>query len=249
MQMAKICNFHTNKLTNMTNMILTRFNLLPFKGRFGGVFFALLCLPLCLMAGKKDYMKDPKYLLGAVPEVEGVVTFQKNFSVTDKSEQQIYDAVRAYINNSLIGNALHDKSLPYTRIISEEKENGTVVARIEEYMTFSKAFLSLDRTRFRYLLSAKVTGQKVNLTIQQISSYYNEDMEGKNGIPYKAEEWIADKVAVNKKGTKLYPRSGKFRRKTIDRVQEIFEGFMDALSTMEVQDQVITKKRKGIVEE
>ena len=39
------------------------------------------------MAGKET-KENPKYLLGAVPEVEGVVTFQKNFSVTDKNEQQ-----------------------------------------------------------------------------------------------------------------------------------------------------------------
>lgn len=200
---------------------------------------ALLCLPLCLMAGKKsEYRKDPKYLLGAVPEVEGVVTFQKSFNVTDKSEQQIYDAVAAYINNSLIGNAIHDKSQPYTRIISDEKGSGLIVARIEEYMTFSHVFLNLDRTRFRYLLSASVKGQKVNLTITQISYYYNEDMEGKNGENYRAEEWITDKVAVNKKGTRLYPRSGKFRRKTVDRVEEIFQGLMDIFST-----------KKGVVEE
>ena len=192
---------------------------------------ALLCLPLCLMAVKKDYMKDPKYLLGAVPEVEGIVTFQKNFSVTDKSEQQIYDILRAYINNSIIGNAIQNQQPEYTRIISEEKESGTVVARIEEYMTFSKVFLSLDRTRFRYLLSATVKGQKVSLVITQISYYYNEDMDGKNGVAYKAEEWITDKVAVNKKGTKLYPRSGKFRRMTVDRVEEIFNGFIDTFST------------------
>jgi hypothetical protein len=199
------------------------------------------------MANKKD--KDPKYLLGAVPEIEGIVTFQKNFSVTDKSEQQIYDVMLAYINNSIIGNAIHDKSLPYTRIISNERENGSIVARIEEYMTFSKKFLSLDRTRFRYLLSATVKGQKVSLVLTQISYYYNEDMDGRNGVLYKAEEWITDKEAVNKSGTKLYPRSGKFRRFTVDRVQEIFEGFMDALSTMEIKEQVITTKRKGIVEE
>lgn len=214
------------------------------------LYAALMCLPLFLMAGKNDYRKDPKYLLGAVPEVDGIVTFQKNFSVTDKNEQQIYDVMLAYINNSLIGNAIHDKYQPYTRIISEEKENGTIVARIEEYMTFNHVtFLQLDRTRFRYLLSANVKGQKVSLTITQISYYYNENMDGQNGIPYRAEEWITDKVAVNKKGTKLYPRSGKFRRKTVDRVQEIFEGFMDALSTMEIEEQIITKKRKGIVEE
>jgi hypothetical protein len=210
-----------------TNSLLS----LPFKGRFGGVFILLFCLPLFLMAGKRDYMKDPKYLLGAVPEVDGVVTFQKNFSVTDKSEQQIYDGLHAYISNTIIANAIHDKMQPYTRVISEEKENGTIVARIEEYMTFSHVFLNLDRTRFRYLLSATVKGKKVALTITQISYYYNEDMEGKNGVPYKAEEWITDKLAVNKKGTKLYPRSGKFRRKTVDRVEEIFQGFIDTFST------------------
>ena len=193
------------------------------------LFAALMCWSLCLMAGKRDYYKDPKYLLGAVPETEGVVTFQKNITVTDKSEQQVYDILLAYINNSIISNAIQNQQ--YSRLISEEKGNGTIVARIEEYMTFSHVFLNLDRTRFRYLLSAKVTGQKVNLTITQVSYYYNEDREGKNGVNYKAEEWITDKVAVNKKGTRLYPRSGKFRMRTVNRVQEIFEGFKDALTT------------------
>lgn len=198
---------------------------------------ALLCLPLCLMANKKD--KDPKYLLGAVPEVDGVVTFQKSFSVTDKNEQQIYDVLLAYINNSILSNAIQNQQPQYTRIISEEKDKGNIVARIEEYMTFKRIpIISLDRTRFRYLLNTEVKGQKVNLTITQISYYYNEDMDGKNGVPYKAEEWITDKEAVNKKGTKLYPRSGKFRRLTIDRVEEIFQGFMDAFST-----------KQGVIEE
>ena len=207
------------------------------------LFAALLCLPLFLTSGKKT-KDDSKYLLGAVPEVEGVVTFQKNFSVTDKSEQQIYNILLAYITDSIAGKSIQG---PSTRIIS--KENGSIVARVEEYMTFHKVFLNLDRTRFRYLLSANVNGQKVGLTITQISYYYNEDQEGNNGVFYKAEEWITDKAAVNKKGTKLYPRSGKFRRFTIDRVHNIFEGFMDAVSTMEVEQQVVTKKRKGIVEE
>ena len=197
---------------------------------------ALLCLPLCLMANKKD--RDPKYLLGAVPEVEGIVTFQKNFTVSDKNEQQIFDVLYAYINNSLISNAIHDQRQPYTRIISNERENGSIVARIEEYMIFQKTFFSLDRTRFRYLLSATVKGQKVSLVLTQISYYYNEDMDGKNGVLYKAEEWITDKEAVNKAGTKLYPRSGKFRRFTVDRVEEIFNGFMDSFST-----------KKGVIED
>ena len=203
----------------------------PFKGRFGGVFAVLLFLPLCIMAGKRDYMKDPKYLLGAVPEVDGIVTFQKSFSVTDKSEQQIYDVLHAYVANSLVGSGIQDPRQPYTRIISEDKQDGTVVARVEEYMTFTHVFLNLDRTRFRYMITASVKGQKVNLTVTQISYYYNEDQEGKNGVTYKAEEWIADKVAVNKKGTRLYPRSGKFRRMTVDRVEQIFKDIMDSFAT------------------
>ena len=70
------------------------------------LFAALMCWSLCLMAGKRDYYKDPKYLLGAVPETEGVVTFQKNITVTDKSEQQVYDILLAYINNSIMSNAI-----------------------------------------------------------------------------------------------------------------------------------------------
>ena len=47
---------------------------------------------------------------------------------------------------------------------------------------------------------------------------------------YSAEEWITDKYAVNKKHTKLYPVSAKFRRKTIDRKDFIFNKFNTLLN-------------------
>ena len=78
-----------------------------------------------------------------------------------------------------------------------------------------------------------VSGNKVNMTITQVSYYYNEDIDGTNGINYKAEEWITDEEALNKKQTKLLPRSGKFRVKTIDRVEEIFNAAMDAFDKQE----------------
>ena len=215
------------------------------KGRFGGVLITLLFPALCLMAVETDYMKDPKYLLGAVPEVNGIVTFQKNFTVTEKSEQQIYDILRVYTRNSLLACGIPNQQPEYTRIVSEDRSSGTIVARVEEYMTFSHVLINLDRTRFRYMLTASVKGQKESLILTQISYYYNEDKDGKNGESYKAEEWITDKVAVNKKGTRLYPRSGKFRRMTVDRVEAIFDGFMEALSTMEVEGQVLKKKHKA----
>lgn len=214
----------------------------------------LLCLPLMLMAGKKK--DDSKYLVGAVPEQNGIVTFQKSFSVTDKNTQQIYDILLGHLKGPVMENALQNQNPPYTRILANEYngQEGTIVARIEEYMIFQKAFLSLDRARFRYLLSAEVKGQKVLLTLTQVSYYYNEDMDGNNGVTYKAEEWITDKEALSKDGKKLYPRSGKFRRKTVDRVQELFEGFMDAIAiyaekTEKVETAAPAKVRKGIVED
>ena len=45
----------------------------------------------------------------------------------------------------------------------------------------------------------------------------------------KADEWITDKYALNKKKTKLLKGSGKFRRKTIDRKDNIFGKICKAL--------------------
>lgn len=57
---------------------------------------------------------------------------------------------------------------------------------------------------------------------------YKYATQGKSET-YLAEKWITDKEAVNKKHTRLYPISGKFRRKTIDRKDEIFETLREAL--------------------
>jgi len=46
---------------------------------------------------------------------------------------------------------------------------------------------------------------------------------------YKAEEWITDQYGLNKKKTKLARVSGKFRRKTIDRVDYLFNRFTQLL--------------------
>ena len=45
-----------------------------------------------------------------------------------------------------------------------------------------------------------------------------------------AEGWITDKDAVNKKNTRLFPGSGKFRRKTIDRKDFLFNKFESLLN-------------------
>lgn len=181
-----------------------------------------LCLPLLAQAkGKKD---DTPYLKGAVPEVNGAVKFQKSFEVTGKSNEEIYQAMKGWMQKLVNG------SIPapgnYARISMDTKD--TLVAKVCEWQVYKDKFLNLDRSRCRYTLAAFINGNKVTLEISSLSWYYEEDQEGNKGIIYRAEEWINDANALNKKGTKLLPRSGKFRRKTVDRSQELFEEAMDA---------------------
>jgi colicin import membrane protein len=63
---------------------------------------------------------------------------------------------------------------------------------------------------------------KAEVSIDHITYDYDLDRKPQH---YTAEEWITDKNAVNKKHTKLYPISAKFRRKTIDRKDFIFNKF------------------------
>lgn len=179
----------------------------------------MMAMPLLVMA-----QTDKKYLAGAVPEKDGLVTFTKTFDVEGKSQASIYEALQT-VEKQLVENGRKDLR---TRIVSDE--NNTVVARIEEIMTFKKKFLNWDHTYFRYIIVAEaLSDTQARVTIKNISYYYLFDQEGKNGEEYKAEEWISDKAAINKAGTKLYPRSGKFRTKTIDRVEEIFNTIQQAL--------------------
>ena len=207
------------------------------------LFLSLLML-LSLNAKAATAVNDSKYLAGAVPEENGIVTFKKSFSVPSKTEAELQETMRQYINQ------LVDNSIPapgnYARIM-EDSEAG-ITARVCEWMIFKKKPFNLDRTRFRYQITAKVSGQRITISISNITYYYNEDMETMNGIIFKAEEWISDKEALNKAKTKLYPKSGKFRCKTIDRAEEIFD---EAMDLFEAKEQAVPTKpvRKSVVEE
>ena len=184
------------------------------------LFLALFFLPLFASAQRDD----SKYLVGAVPEQNGIITFTQTFSVPGKTQAEIYPVIQTYVKG-LVAAARQDLR---TRVVSDE--NNTIVANVEEIMTFKKRFLNWDHTFFRYLISAECTPDaKVKMIITKISYLYGFDQEGKGGDTFKAEEWISDKEALNKAKTKLQPRSGKFRRKTVDRVEEIFNNAREAL--------------------
>lgn len=220
------------------------------------ILILLLLMPVMAMAQKvKEDKNAPKYLKGAVPVENGIVTFQKSFRVPGQSDAQLYENMLFYVKDNLVVKGIEDA---WTRMLSEGKEDGVIAARVEEWMVFSKKFLSLDQTRLRYQINVTTGQGKVNITVTQISYLYGEEWEenkptGKGGEIYRAEEWITDEHALNKKGTKVLSGSGKFRRKTIDRMNEIFENAMDMFEEkvkeeMTKQQETKVQKRQFVVE-
>lgn len=201
------------------------------------ILLALFAL-LSITAEAKSNV-DSKYLAGAVPEENGMVVFRKSFRVPGKGQDEVLARMRDFIATDLVGKAIEGLR---TRVISDGQADGQIVARVEEWLVFKSKPLYLDRTRFRYQVSAKVTGDKVDMEISQISYYYGEQTDGTKGESYKAEEWITDQAALTKSGTKLYPRSGKFRIKTIDRANEIF-----ALAIDKFEEKRTVEVRSGVV--
>lgn len=59
--------------------------------------------------------------------------------------------------------------------------------------------------------------------------YYLYETDRKTGMTAPAEEVITDKLALNKKKTRLAKFYGKFRSKTIDRKDYLFEQIVNAL--------------------
>lgn len=220
------------------------------------ILILLLLMPVMAMAQKvKEDKNAPKYLKGAVPVENGIVTFKKSFRVPGQSDAQLYENMLFYVKDNLVVKGIEDA---WTRMLSEGKEDGVIAARVEEWMVFSKKFLSLDQTRLRYQINVTTGQGTVNITVTQISYLYGEEWEenkptGKGGEIYRAEEWITDEHALNKKGTKVLSGSGKFRRKTIDRMNEIFENAMDMFEEkvkeeQSKQQETKVQKRQFVVE-
>lgn len=164
-------------------------------------------------ASKKANL-DEKYLEGAVPVIDGKVIYRKTFDAPGKTAFEIYNIVGKYFQD-----VSKEADQIKSSIISADTTTYRIDAYYEEWMQFKSNFLSLDRTRFMYTLQASCENGKVTVEMSNIKYLYDEHRKPQR---LKAEEWITDKEALNKKKTKVLPISGKFRRKTVDRKDILF---------------------------
>ena len=157
---------------------------------------------------------DQKYLQGAVPMVDGVVVFSKEFNAPGKSAFEIYNIIGKFLQDET-----KESNQINSQIVKADTTDYELGARYEEWLVFRSSAISLDRTRLYYILRAVCHDGKVTVEMTNIKYLYEEERTPQR---MKAEEWITDKEAVNKKNTKLLPITGKFRRKTIDRKDYLF---------------------------
>ena len=189
-----------------------------------------LCLPAMLQAQDKD---DSKYLAGAVPEVDGKVVFTKEFSIPGMSQDEIYERLLNWMDARL------EKNENTSRVVFSDKEKGQIVGVGDEWIVFSSTALSLDRTQILYQLTITCQPEKSVLEVEKIRFNYREGKE-----KYNAEEWIVDKYALNKTKTKLVRGLAKWRRKTVDFVDDLCLGAAEALSATTVKAPVEEKKEE-----
>ena len=162
-------------------------------------------------------IKDWEYIKeGAVPEVDGKVVFARDIAVEGKSAQQIYDLTYAALDS-----LTKEKNQINSSIALINRKEHSIVARCQEWLEFNRSFFALDRTKFGYVVMARCTDGHLSLSLERLTYNYEEGRQTE--MKTTAEKWIADKYAVNKKRTKLTPGSAKFRKKTIDRTNEIFK--------------------------
>ena len=166
---------------------------------------------------------ESKYLEGAVPVVDGKVTFSTSIQAQGMNRMQIYDKVLEWANKYF-----QPKESLTPKVLYTNTEKAEIIASGEDYIVFSSNYLILDRTRIYYHLIANCEDEKCDLTMTRIHYWYEEDVEG--GYKYKAENWITDKEGLNKAKNKLAKVSGKFRKETIDYKDRMFGEIQSVLN-------------------
>ena len=205
------------------------------------LLFVLLCicLPAAVHAQKdKDDDDDSKYLAGAVPEVDGKVVFTKEFSIPGMSQEEIFNRMQKWMEARL------KKNENNSRVVYTNPEEGQIVGTGEEWIVFSSSALSLDRTKILYQLSVVCAPEKCTMEVEKIRFNYREGKE-----KYTAEEWIVDKYALNKAQTKLVRGLAKWRRKTVNFVDDLALGAAEALSASTAKKAAETEQPEAKKEE
>ena len=167
---------------------------------------------------------DPKYLAGAITlNSDGKVVFTLDYDCPGLTAEEIYH--RMYRLMDQLTKA--DGQLAGSKIAIVNKAEHKIVTTFKENLVFSKSLLSLDQTEFHYTMVLTCTEGHLHAEMARL--YYLYEIDRKTGMKAPAEDVITDKISLNKKKTRLANYYGKFRKKTIDRKDNLFQQIVSAL--------------------
>lgn len=172
-----------------------------------------------------DVNTEVKYLAGAVPLVDGKVVFELNLDVPGQTASEIYDKAFEYVNNLTVDENQKDDSQLRSKIAIVNTNTHSIAAKMYEWLVFANTILMSDKVEFSYTMIVNCADAHLNVRLERISYTYEPNRS--TGFTESAHNIIADKYALNKKQTKVVRPYGKFRIKTIDRKDEIFNGFVN----------------------
>lgn len=177
------------------------------------LLFIMLCIPSLLHA-----QEETQYLKGAVPEINGKVTFTRTIEAPALSQEQIFKIAQQWAEQQFIS-----KDGFRSRVLYANAPKGELACLGEEYLVFADKALSLDRAKISYQLHLHVTPGKCEAKVLSIRyTYENEELT--------AENTITDGHALYKNKNKLIRQPGKFRTHTIDLVANLFSGLQTAIN-------------------
>lgn len=187
-------------------------------------FTGLLITFLAVARGVNE--QDPKYGKGAVPEDEnGNVYFSETVQIPQGiSDDKCYEILMNWAKGRF--------AMPYAeagRILNEDARSHRFIFHVDQMIVFKRTALVADESKISYNFTVAVKDGKFSMTMTDIKYRYEEGREG-GGKIFPAEDWITDKEAYNRKGTKFLKSTGKFRIKTIDLKDILFQKATDAVS-------------------
>lgn len=146
--------------------------------------------------------------IGTIPVVNGKVTFEETIPAKGLNKSDIESIIDSWIKERFV-----EPTVISAKLFNSEKPNTTIL-KGEEYLVFKNTFLVLERARIYYFLTLTANDGSCTFNMSRITYWY-DDEDDKGGLKMKAEEWITDENAINKKGV-LKKFEGKFRCKTIE---------------------------------
>ena len=172
---------------------------------------------------KNNKVVEAQYQAGAVPVVNGKVTFEEFIPAEGMSAAEIEEKVNGWIARrftkpTVISSKRYESEQPHTAIVKSE-----------EYIVFKKTAFVQNTPRIYYYLTITAEDGGCRFNMSRITYWY-DDQDEKGGIQMKAENWITDDMAFKKNG-RLKKFEGKFRRKTIDLKEKLVKELTDELTS------------------